>query len=174
MAEESKVDELVRRIKSNRWLSYIIFIGIVFLAILAFAEGLQKAGSILGSSFASGRIESRYDADTKDALISASREIDEFFLRMGALGEGVTLQAELPFILKIEADLRSILLRNRIRPANDISVAQSELLLEQWDRVRELLEGGLSNMGAEAARAAMFDSFEAMLTVEEYRKASVD
>ncbi len=169
MTEDTRADALIKRIKNHKLLSFVVAAGLVFLALVSFAEGLQKAGDILGKAFSSSSLISHYDASTKDALIAAAHEVDYFFLLIESSPEKTSFSSIAPTYIKIKSDLRSILLRNKIRPLNAIAVKQSELLLDQWSNVEKLLmqPDGSSPKAMEFVREIMFQSFEATLMLEE-------
>lgn len=170
MAEETRVEVLLKRIKNNRWLSYAIVAGIAFLGVVSFAKGVREAGEILGEAFSSASLGAQYDASTKEALLAAARKVDGFFLTIEASPKKTTFADVAPTFLEIKADLRSILLRNQVRPLNEIAVRQSELLLDSWGDVEKLLRIGVSKDGARMARVIMFVAFTATLRLEEAKK----
>jgi len=168
MADDTRVDVLIKRIKNDKWLSLVVTAGIVFLALVSFAKALQEAGSI----FARSASIIQYDASTKDALIAAAHEVDFFLLKIESSFERVNFQSVAPEYIKIKADLRSILLRNRVRPLNECSTKQSELLLDQWSNLEKLLRqpDGSIPAAMRISRDIMFQGFDAMLTLEEAKR----
>ena len=144
----------------------------MFLAIVSFVKGLQEAGSILGKGFSSSSTAFQYDAYTKEALIAVARNVDLFFLQIESSSEKSEFSSLSPTFIKIKSDLRSVLLRNKVRPLNEIAVKQSELLLEQWSTVEQLLKlpDGTRPAAMRDAREIMFQAFGATLTLEEAKR----
>ena len=184
MTDDTRVDIYVKRIKNNKWLSIAVSTGVVFLALVSFAKGLQEAGTILGKAFSTSNLESQYDAATKEALISVARDIDLFFLSIEASPDSITSSTMEPTYLKIKADLRSVFLRNKVRPLNDAAINQSEILLDQWSIVGKILQMEIRSTRErhsrpngirkpmQIARQIMFEAFSATLSLEEAKKKS--
>ena len=171
MKEDTKYEELIKRTKNHRWISYIIFLAAVFLSIVSFVEGAKKAGEILGSAFSSKQLSSAYDFETKEGLIAVARDVDEFFLNVASVTrENNSQQIDIGFYIKVKADLRSIYLRNKIRPLNRVAIKQTELLLSQWNEVGDFLDVGITKVIAGHINKIMRISFESVLTLEEAKK----
>ena len=172
MAEDTRVEALLKRLKNRKWLSLVVVGGVIFLALVSFAKGLQETGDILGKAFSRSALISQYDASTKDALIMAAHNVDLFLLNIESSPEPVAFPAVRGDFIRIKAELRSILLRNRVRALNDLSAKHSELLLKQWNNVEKLLQqpDGVNPATVHIAGDAMFRTFNAMLTLEETKQ----
>jgi hypothetical protein len=166
-AKEALADRLLTRLKNNPWVAWSVVAGTVILAVVSFAKGIQEAGNIFGQAFASQDQAATFDAATKESLLSAAHDVDAFFIEIEFSDGRVYWKDVIPKYINIEASLRSIELRNTVRPLNEISQQQSELLLKQWDDVGKLLRVGMNKNTAEEAYAAMLVSFQSMLVLEE-------
>ncbi|MDO8549707.1 MAG: hypothetical protein Q7S39_06105 [Ignavibacteria bacterium] len=89
--------------------------------------------TILGINGCTIQYVAEYDESIKNEIIRISAEIDKFY---GILLE--TAEAARTYInfkdeyLTIEVDLRTLLTRNKIRPLNEESVKQTEIVLDLW------------------------------------------
>lgn len=74
-----------------------------------------------------------YDESIRDEIIRISEEIDMFYTVLLETDESDrTYENFKEEYLTIEVDLRSLLMRNKIRPLNKESTKQTEIALELW------------------------------------------
>ncbi|PPC76966.1 hypothetical protein C4K68_12690 [Pokkaliibacter plantistimulans] len=176
MSSDTRADLLIGRLKNNRFISVLIVVGIVLSSLLAFAKGLEEAGKLFGKAFGHGSEVAQYDAQTKEALLASAREVDLFFLTIESKNEPPSFSEVAPEFIKIKADLRSLLMRNQVRPLNSISTQQTKLLIEQWSNVEKLLK--LPERSSPAAtsvvREIMFQAFDATITLEVAKEGQGD
>lgn len=165
MEPPSRVDLLLRRIKDNRFLSVLIVIGIVCLGLISFVEGLQKAGQVFGF----GQSRAAYDVHTKESIIATAKKVDSLLLEIETSNKAVFLQDVQKQFLEVEAELRSLLLRNEVQALNDEAVTIAKLQLDQWTRVREQLKLGMNPSVAALTREIMATMFRSQLMVEVMR-----
>jgi hypothetical protein len=175
MADDTRVDLLVRRIKDHKWLSLAVVAGIAFLAIISILKGLQDANSIYGKLFPSdGLGMAPADPATKEAIVSAAHDVDLFLLKIESSPGKVPFADLQPEYVRIEAELQSIRLRSTSKALNMLPTQLSEELLKQWDDVGKLLQlpGGVPPDSVKFVRDSMFQMFNDMLRIEEAKKAS--
>lgn len=168
MSDDTRVDVLLNRIKNDRYLSLLLVLGIAFLAIVSVANGLQQAGSILGKALSTASTTAQYDAATAEALIAVAHDVDVFVLRIESAG-GRTRFADVDSAyIAIEASLRSVRLRNQVRPLNEISTRQVDLMLQNWEAVGRMLRQptGASHAAITQVGQLVRLGFEAILTLE--------
>lgn len=130
-----------------------------------------------------------YDKDIADEIVKTAKDVDAFFLLV--LDTDPNRRQYETFITqyrKIESDLSSLLLKNRIRPLNEESIKISENTLEAWRKLKSyhkertewsrLSDGEpnkistdkiFSDVMIENNRRIFFDNFSAM-AVAEYAK----
>lgn len=74
-----------------------------------------------------------YDAEVKAEILRVAKDVDLFWGRL--LDTPVDERRYAEFMdeyNEIEADLRNLVMRNRIRPLNKLSTEQSQIALELW------------------------------------------
>jgi hypothetical protein len=166
METPTRVDLLLRRLKDNRFLSVLIVIGTIFVGLISFFGAIQKAGQLFGL----GQSRATYDVNTKEAIIETAKKVDFLFLRIEAEKKEVFYSDIEQDFARIEADLRSILLRNELYPLNESAVKLAQLQLEHWDRVREKLKLGMSPSFAAHEREIESLMFRSQLFLEVNRR----
>lgn len=118
-----------------------------------------------------------YDAGIKQQIIDTAREIDLFW---GELLD--TDENERPYAKyaarynEIEADLRSLVVQNEIRPLNKESTTQAKNALELWveDRRLHKEQDGFSDFEAKRHRTQFERVFIAMAKGEEAKDTGAD
>lgn len=176
LSSDTRADALIGRLKNNRFVSILIVVGVVLSSLLAFAKGLEEAGKLFGKAFAQSSLIAQYDNQTKEALLAVAREVDLFFLTIESKNEPPHFKEVAPEFMEIKADLRSLLMRNQVRPLNSISARQTKLLIEQWSYVEKLLKlpERSSPAAMSIAREIMFQAFDATIRLEVAKGGSVD
>lgn len=123
--------------------------------------------------FASGcmvRYVAEYDTEVKTEILRIAKEVDLFW---GKLLDTPTNQRQYAKFRNdynlIEADLRNLLMRNKIRPLNDESVEQSQIALDLWvdDKSTHKEKNSISDFIAERHREDFVRVFIAMAKGEE-------
>lgn len=89
-----------------------------------------------------------YDESVKNEIIRIAAQVETFYAEL--LEADSTERVYINFkdqYLAIEVDLRTLLLRNKIRPLNEESTKQSEIALELWvdDKEQHKNENTVSN-----------------------------
>lgn len=78
-----------------------------------------------------------FDKDTLDATFAVARKVDEFYARLLDRPAGDRRYAELSDAYNaIEADLNSLVLRNKVRPYNEDSVTIVTNALTLWQKYK--------------------------------------
>ncbi|MBU4261541.1 MAG: hypothetical protein KKC76_06610 [Proteobacteria bacterium] len=164
MTETTKVDKILFKLKNNRFVSVIVVIAIIFLAIISLAEGVQKAGKLFGSTFAKEQSSINFDKETLDSFVKIVRNIDLFLLKLElSKNEVLTLEQEFDLYVTIQADLNSWALRNTLSSLNDISVKNSQLMAQQWEDLGLLLKNGANRKVISSASKAIQMSMNSIL-----------
>lgn len=111
-----------------------------------------------------------YDAQMTDEILVVAKEINLFWDRL--LETPATQRDYEQFredYRRIESDLRNLVLRNEIRPMNELSTTQARNALALWQQDRELHRDndGFSDFEARRHRDQFARIFVAMATGEE-------
>lgn len=116
-----------------------------------------------------------YDASIKEEIIQVSKKVDLFWGDM--LDTPANERRYAKFKDKyneIEADMRSLVMKNKIRPLNQESTKQAEIVLGLWVEDRELHKknDSLSDFEANRHRKQFTRAFIAMAKGEEIKDVS--
>lgn len=135
---KTKVDLLIEKIKNNRWLSYLIVIGIVFLSIVSIAEGLNKAGKIFGHGYTTAKTNVLYDASTANEIIQLAKKLDLFYGNLLDTPDSKRQYENYKDIwVELETDLFGLYIVNRRKPLNHESTTISESILKLWIKYKD-------------------------------------
>jgi hypothetical protein len=116
-----------------------------------------------------------YDATLAEEIIEAALKIDRFYSQMMELHQAGTDERSYENFkdgyMEIELALRSLYLKNEVRPLNKHSTRICEIALELWDKYRdEHKEDTLLSDGDIIINRRYFqDLFKAMLAAEEWK-----
>ena len=114
---------------------------------------------------------SHYDEVTDHGVTALKKRVDGLFRQLAA-DPVPDYQAVKPVYDEIDIDLAALRLRNELRPKNEITVQQLELLEKNVDLLRQLHKDGAINHAALAPAQATFDqSFRAILKLELEKKS---
>jgi hypothetical protein len=83
------------------------------------------------------KIVSDYDAATFEEILSVSRKVDRFYGYLLEAPEPRPYEKYSQQYVDIEADLRSLYVRNRVRMLNEESARISQITLDQWIAARQ-------------------------------------
>lgn len=133
---------------------------------------------LVSASSCSVRLLPDYDSSLAEDILKVSMDIDRFYSRMLELSvSGTDERAYQNFgseYIEIELAIRSLYLRNSIRPLNKQSTRISEIALELWQKYKnehkedELISDGEIILN----RTYMLDLFKTMLAAEEWKPES--
>lgn len=175
--KSTRSEEIIRRIANSKALALPIALGIIFLALLSIAEGVQKAGDILGKAMAISQVDVLYDGKTTEGLLSIFRKIDEFLLlaERGYYSKD-NKEPWILMILGIKADLNTLITRNKYRPLNSETVSQIEKLSKIMGDVDHDLDGDWKENYGKAYmseyRKLVLTAIELCIQTEELKKES--
>lgn len=129
--------------------------------------------SIMSMSACRVQLLPSHDAALQEEITTLAKTVDKFYLHMmESDSAGRSFSANVGEYINIEAELRSILNKNRIRPLNQNAIRINEITLETWIKEKEkhrtanTLSQGLVKLNAMTFR----DFFYAMLVAEEAKK----
>lgn len=83
------------------------------------------------------RLVADYDQATRDEILVVARRVDVFYARLEETPETARLYG--PFAdeyIEVEADLQSLLRRNKARSLNDESIRINVIILDFWKKYR--------------------------------------
>jgi hypothetical protein len=171
MTEDTRVDNLLRKVKNNKWMSLIIFCGISFVALASLVKAMEETGALITGAISRTSAGIQYDNNTREALIAVSRDIDVFLLSISTSSQNVKLESVATSYVKIKADLMTILLRNNARPLNDATQRITTSILNMWSGLEPLLRDpeGLSPTAARITLGLISNFFVQALTMEDFR-----
>jgi hypothetical protein len=130
---------------------------------------------LLGASGCAVRYIADYDASIKDEIIQVAKDVDRFW------GSLLDVQASdrkyeryKEQYNEIEADIRSLVMKNEIRALNRESIKQANIALELWmeDRSLHKKNDGFSDFEAKRHRKQFNRVFTAMAKGEEGKDIS--
>lgn len=116
-----------------------------------------------------------YDARVTEEIIKISRKVDLFYSELLETSPQKREYKKFKNIyLEIESDLRSLLMRNQIRPLNEESTEQVKIALELWidDKARHKTKDTVTDFAAKKHREQFQRIFIAMAKGEEAKKTS--
>jgi hypothetical protein len=84
------------------------------------------------------RLIAAYDEKTEEAIFASAKEVDQFYGRLLEAKEEERLYSKYSEeYVRIEAQLNSLVLRNKVRGLNDDSTDISERILRLWRRYKD-------------------------------------
>ena len=129
--------------------------------------------SILPMSSCRVQLLPSHDAALQEEITSLAKTVDKFYLHMmESDSAGRSFTSNVGDYIDIEAELRSILNKNRIKPLNQNAIRINEITLETWIKEKEkhraanTLSKGIIKLNAMTFR----DFFYAMLVAEQAKK----
>lgn len=116
-----------------------------------------------------------YKAEIANEISSTAKKIDAFYLNMEASSEEGSAQRQFQNYARdyanIQADLNSIVQKNKVRPLNNESILICQLAAGYWaELTKRHKDKNLTNAKIELNRLYLRDLFFAMLVSEEAKK----
>lgn len=114
-----------------------------------------------------------YDAEVKADILRVAKQVDLFWGKLLATPVDQRQYAKFKDdYIRIETDLRGLLMQNRIRPLNELSTQQSQIALELWeqDMADHKNNEGISDFIAKRHRQDFVRVFVAMAKGEEAKQ----
>jgi hypothetical protein len=92
---------------------------------------------LISYSGCSVKLVSDYDQTTADELIRIAKEVDVFYGTMAELPDTAREYSRFSKdYVEIESDIRSLVIRNKMRPLNEESIKISETILDEFMKYR--------------------------------------
>jgi hypothetical protein len=131
--ESTAAEKLLDRLKNNRWIAWLIVLGVIIIAASHLGEAVSRLAAMLPTPRA------QFDAYNREKVLEVAKDIDDFFSRAIALNtDRIPFPSILDDLRKISVELRDLELRDSVRPLNRVSSEQIRIVRENWDGTIEL------------------------------------
>ncbi len=114
-----------------------------------------------------------YDKTLSDQVTQLMKEIDVFYLEMQEYNEDErNYERFIEDYIQIEAELKSLYFKNKVRPLNEESTENCLIALQQWQKykARHKARDSLSTANIELQNTYMHDVLYYILVAEEAKK----
>ena len=165
--ETTAAEKLLHRLKNNRWIAWLIVLGVIIIAISNLGQALSKLTAMLPTPRA------QFDAYNREKVLEVAKDVDEFFSRaITANTDRIQFPSMSDDLRKISVELRDLELRDSVRPLNRVSSEQIRVVRENWDRMIDLFrrEKAPSPAYLEAQRRQEREMFAMILAFPENYK----
>jgi hypothetical protein len=139
----------------------------------AFALLLLSTIGFAGLNSCSVHFVPSYEKDISDEVTHLMKKIDVFYLRMNEMDvEERGYDQFVDEYIQIEAELKSLYFKNKVRPLNEESTENCLIALQQWQKykARHKARDSLSSANIELQNTYMHDVLYYILVAEEAKK----
>jgi|GEM_PF-6158883 len=156
-------EKLLHQLKNNKWIAWLIVLGVILIALAKFGEAVSKLTAMLPVIH---QRKVQFDAYNQEKVLEVAKHVDNFFSRaIAAAKDQIPFTSMREELREISVELRDLELRDSVRPLNELSSKQIRLVREHWDRMIDLFreEKTPSPVFLEEARKQLRELFAIIL-----------
>tara|TARA_R110000868_G_C10959968_1_gene768419 strand:- start:5061 stop:5567 length:507 start_codon:yes stop_codon:yes gene_type:complete len=157
----------------RKWLNIpaigmFVAICVVLIALSTFVKSVSDLINVLPKQ---ENLIASFDVTTQEKSLAISKSIDYLFAELQENPDKKFSEIDGKYI-QIEIELRNLLLRQTARPLNELSIKQTELLIESFSGFRELHKSHspISLTAIELARNQFYIMFSSIVVAEGHKK----